>query len=188
MYTIYKITNNVNSKIYVGITSQPIQKRFNNHKAQSKRKNNIKFYHAIRKYGIQNFEIQKIDVANNLESACKKERQYISKYDSIKLGYNTAPGGLARGNHTEASKKKISLANTGNKRPDVTLLLKGKPSRQNFSDLTRLKMAISHTGKLNFNYGKKLPKISCLLCNAVVGGILNLIQHQNGIRCCKGQT
>jgi group I intron endonuclease len=58
---IYKITNNINEKFYIGFTSQKNPKwRFNQHlsTARSKKKNNQPIIKAIRKYGEENFSFE----------------------------------------------------------------------------------------------------------------------------------
>ena len=50
---IYKITNLINGKIYVGKSKNP-KVRWRQHKSHSK-KRNTKLYYAMRKYGIENF-------------------------------------------------------------------------------------------------------------------------------------
>ena len=47
--TIYKITCLVNQKVYVGQTSETIEKRFARHMGYQKEENDTKFYRAIRK-------------------------------------------------------------------------------------------------------------------------------------------
>ena len=54
---IYKITNNINNKIYIGKTNLTIEKRFKEHCRDAFRERNEKrpLYAAMRKYGIQKF-------------------------------------------------------------------------------------------------------------------------------------
>ena len=54
---IYKITNKINGKIYIGMTTRSINKRFSEHKAKSK-KFNKPLYTDMRKFGTYNFEIE----------------------------------------------------------------------------------------------------------------------------------
>jgi len=61
MAFIYKITNNINQKFYIGFTGQKIpMRRFNQHlsSARSERKNNQPIIRAIRKYGEENFSFE----------------------------------------------------------------------------------------------------------------------------------
>ena len=94
---IYKITNKINGKIYIGKTNKPIEKRLREHiRSAYKNTNNHKFYNAIRKYGEENFEIELIEEVIN-ESWQDKEIYWINFYDSVNKGYNTAPGGEGGG-------------------------------------------------------------------------------------------
>ena len=79
---IYKITNIQNNKVYIGQTIRPIQERFKRHINDAI--NNIldtHFARAIRKYGKENFIIEKIDEANNQEELNNKEQYWIRKYN-----------------------------------------------------------------------------------------------------------
>lgn len=65
--TIYKITCLVNQKVYIGQTSETIEKRFARHMGYQKDESDTKFYRAIRKYGKENFRIEAIDFAETQE-------------------------------------------------------------------------------------------------------------------------
>jgi hypothetical protein len=89
---IYKITNTINGKIYVGKTEISIEKRFKEHCKDSKKIKNEKrpLYNAMRKYGVENFIIEKIEETNN---PIEREGYWIEYYDSFKNGYNATLGG-----------------------------------------------------------------------------------------------
>ena len=98
---VYKITNKINGKIYIGETLNTIEKRFKQHcsDAYLKTYENYYFYKAIRKYGPENFEISQLEHVSNLdrkvlkEEILKLEKEYIKKYDSFNSGYNSNSGG-----------------------------------------------------------------------------------------------
>ena len=48
---VYKITNNINSKIYIGITINSLEQRFKQHLRDAKRKKQYPLYEAMKKYG-----------------------------------------------------------------------------------------------------------------------------------------
>lgn len=80
---IYKITNKINGKCYIG-QSQHIEKRWTDHKAKS---NNIKdkgyeypLYRAFRKYGIDNFTFEIIEECK-IEELTQKEFKWIQYYN-----------------------------------------------------------------------------------------------------------
>lgn len=99
---IYCITNNINSKIYIGQTRNSIEDRFARHIqcARNGKRTTILLYLAMRKYGIENFSIDTIESvrANSREQLQKmlNEREifYIEKMNSFKpTGYNMTCGG-----------------------------------------------------------------------------------------------
>ena len=91
-YNIYKVTNKINGKIYIGKTNN-FNKRKTEHTVYDINDNSY-FHKALKKYGLSNFEWLIIDKANSLEEINKKEKFYISKYNSFKPnGYNMTKGG-----------------------------------------------------------------------------------------------
>ena len=94
MYTIYMHKNKLNNKVYIGQTKQEkLNNRWKNGKGY---KSCTYFYHAIQKYGWDNFEHIILDQGDwTLEEANKKEQFYIQKYNStnIEKGYNIKKGG-----------------------------------------------------------------------------------------------
>lgn len=94
MAYIYKITNNINDKIYIGKTLLSIEERFKEHCRDYKREKKEKrpLYNAMNKYGIEHFSIEQIeeclpDVVN------EREKYWIEYYGSFKYGYNATLGG-----------------------------------------------------------------------------------------------
>ena len=83
---VYKITNKINNKFYIGITSKSLEHRFNGHIKQPR------FYlgEAIKKYGKENFVIEQIDTAKTFNKLKEKEQYYITK---LKPEYNLTHGG-----------------------------------------------------------------------------------------------
>ena len=91
---IYKITNTINGKSYIGQTIQNIKERFYQHCATkcSKAVSNMAIHRAIKKYGKSNFTvevIEEIDFANLND----RERYWIKYYNSYNNGYNSTKGG-----------------------------------------------------------------------------------------------
>lgn len=92
IYTIYKATNTVNKKVYIGFTSS-FHKRVHTHKKDYK-KRITKFYSAIRKYGWENFQWEVLFQSTDKEYCLNiMEQHYIDQYNSIKEGYNLNFGG-----------------------------------------------------------------------------------------------
>lgn len=89
---IYKITNKCNDKIYIGQTRQTIEQRWSGHK-HSAVTSDAPLYRAMRKYGIENFQIDVIIKCNN-NNLNNKEIYYINYYNSyVPNGYNATLGG-----------------------------------------------------------------------------------------------
>ena len=88
---IYKIVNNINSKIYIGQTTQSLNARWSGHKHDMQTKDSH-LYRAMRKYGIENFTIEPI-VECDINELNELEIYYIEKYDTITNGYNSTSGG-----------------------------------------------------------------------------------------------
>ena len=91
---IYKITNTINGKYYIGQTIQNVKERFYQHCATkcSKAVSNMAIHIAIKKYGKSNFTvevIEEIDSANLND----RERYWIKYYNSYNNGYNSTKGG-----------------------------------------------------------------------------------------------
>lgn len=86
---IYKITNKLNGKIYVGQTKFSVEKRFKQHaKADSV------IGSAIRKYGIENFNVEVIETCKTFTELNEREIFWIDFYNcKVPNGYNVADGG-----------------------------------------------------------------------------------------------
>lgn len=91
--TIYKITNLINNKVYIGQTKQYYLDRWSQHKSHAKTGlSNHKLARALRKYGEENFIIEIVEQCS-YEELDEKETYWIEYYDSIKNGYNILTGG-----------------------------------------------------------------------------------------------
>lgn len=113
---IYKITNKINGKMYIGLTTQDLEMRMKGHRTEAKLKPNIKFYRAINKYGFENFECEIVDdTAHDLEELAELEIKYIKKYDTYNNGYNSTHGGEISPMCYPEVRKKSSKSLTGRK-------------------------------------------------------------------------
>ena len=114
---IYKITCQVNGKVYIGQTQQTLTQRWKQHCFPSS-KGCIELHRAIQKYGEDNFTVEQIDCAVDQEELDRKERFWIKHYDSTnkEKGYNIAVGGgapMANRKHSDATRQKMSKSHTG---------------------------------------------------------------------------
>lgn len=122
---IYKITCKVNNKIYIGQTTETLEKRFNRHMGYQKDTHDTKFYRAVRKYGVENFYIELIAQATSKEELDNLEEHYIQKYQAIEKGYNTSLGKIGGDTLTHNPnlakiKEKIRNSKLGGKNPKAT--------------------------------------------------------------------
>lgn len=125
-YDVYKITNKVNNKVYIGITSKGISARWKEHIYSAEHGCPFKLHNAIRKYGKENFSIELIDFCNSWEELTEKEQYYISEYKSLQdeYGYNMTEGGDGTFGrcHTEETKEKIRQNAIGREVTEATRL------------------------------------------------------------------
>jgi group I intron endonuclease len=132
-HKIYKYTNKVNGKVYIGRTCQTLEARANgNGKGY---KHCTYFYNAIKKYGWENFIGEILEENLNDKEAGEREVYYINLFDSTnkEKGYNlrdsdyrtykdetrekmrTAQLGKK---HSEEARKKMSEQRKGRKMPE----------------------------------------------------------------------
>lgn len=108
---IYKVTNKLNGKIYIGQTINTLEFRKDQHFRDTRcmKKKTTYFHNAIKKYGAENFVFEEIDSANNLEELNQKERYWIKFYSSNnkEFGYNLDSGGKNGGEKSIETKRKI---------------------------------------------------------------------------------
>lgn len=93
---IYKITNQINGKNYIGQTRFTVKKRWNEHIFNALHTSiNYPLYSAIRKYGVDNFSISLIEEVED-EKLDEREQYWISEYNTYignNEGYNATLGG-----------------------------------------------------------------------------------------------
>lgn len=112
--SIYIIRNTQNEKVYIGQTWKSIQKRLYEHKRHCNdiKRRSSKLANAMIKYGIEEFYIELLIIANTQEIADYWEIHFINRYNSISAGYNIKEGG-SYGRHSAESITKMSEAKKG---------------------------------------------------------------------------
>ena len=109
---VYKITNKLNNKVYVGQTSRTMKERIKDHK---KTKNSL-VGKDIRLLGIENFSIEILEEVSTREEAYQKEIEWIAKCDClIPKGYNQCKGGVATEGYrySEEARHQMSISRKG---------------------------------------------------------------------------
>jgi group I intron endonuclease len=126
-FNIYKITNLVNGKVYVGQTTRTIERRFSEHlwECENKKSKNYNspLNRALRKYGENNFILELIDTAKNGDDLNSLEQYWIfaeKSYVGYRVGYNADHGGNNRFGI------KINTPRTKESREKMSDMFKGK--------------------------------------------------------------
>lgn len=198
---IYKITNNINNKIYIGQTIQKNPRtRWYRHISNAKLGIAGYLYNAIRFYGKENFVFEIICCSKSIADCNFLEEFFITKFQTNdkNFGYNILAGGFNR-KHTKESneknriahlnkpckkstRKKISNANKGKKpwNNGLTGLKKSEEAKRNLSKaLKGLKKSKKHKKSLSqakkewykTNSSPSCKKIICITTNVVYKSI-----------------
>ena len=105
---VYKITNKLNNKIYIGQTINPIEQRWREHKNDKKGFCRYLF-NAFNQYGRDNFEIKILSKCNSMDEMNHRETYYIRLFNTLAPnGYNILPGGGNRIVGEETRKRQSS--------------------------------------------------------------------------------
>lgn len=162
---IYRITNKINNKVYIGQTIRDIKIRWQQH-CKSNRCSAIS--NAIQKYGKENFLVEEIDGANSLSELNYLEQHHIHMHNSlVPNGYNLMTGGRNSSPSSE-TREKLSKVGKGKKRSEEQKL---KMSLRIVSQETKDKISQSNSQKKRtqkmkdhlseINTGKKLSEETC---------------------------
>ena len=180
---IYKITNLINNKVYIGQTTIGFEKRYryasnidiervyryHKYNKEKERSYNPHILSSIEKYGFNNFKVDKVfDIAFSKEELDIKEQSWILIYDSFKNGYNRCEGGMGtKGIKLTEEQKKIRSLNTkGENNPfygkhhteetkeKLSKCFKGKT----LSEEARNNISKGHIGIEPWNKGKELTQ------------------------------
>lgn len=158
---IYKITNIIDGKIYVGKTKKTIDIRYKSHLKTAQQykeiqKTSSQIYNAINKYGVENFTIEQLEECP-YEILSEREKFWINKLDARNpdTGYNICSGGeggpggpmFSGHHHTDETKARMSADRTGEKNANY-----GNRWKQS-DELKALHSRLS-SGEVNGMYGK----------------------------------
>jgi len=134
---VYTITCITTSKVYVGITSRTLSRRWDNHIYRARTGWPGKLYSAMRKYGNEDFIIAEYKQCSTWQELLLEEIKAIAYFDSFETGYNLTLGGEGnlgwipddiwrnkmrqvqknRLSITEDTRKKLSKATAGSRNP-----------------------------------------------------------------------
>lgn len=179
---IYKLTNSITNKIYIGqtkhLTKKYILRKFKYIDKYSKRP----IIRSFIKYGSSKFTCKIIDIATNKKQLDTLERMYIQKYNcqNSKIGYNIANGGEGgtggphfKGHlHTDKTKAKMRdfpkirfATNTGRKlnetwKKNIGCGVSKKMKGVKKTIAHRKAISVGHQGISPGNKGKKLVIIN----------------------------
>jgi len=145
---IYKATNKLNKKVYIGQTIKTLEKRRSEHIGCAIRGKKVYYFQrALKKYGINNFTWKQIDSADTKAILNKKEKHWIAQYkaDNPAHGYNLTSGG-ANGKPNAETRKRMSKAQSGENNP-----MFGK----HHSEEVCRKISKSHKGINTWQKGRK---------------------------------
>jgi len=151
---VYKLTNMVNGKIYVGQTVLPLERRWYSHVKKASAKSSMLISRAIAKHGPQNFLCEILCTTEDKTHLDYLEKLWIKLLDArnTKVGYNLIEGGTG-GNIIESLPHKNEIyarraaSNTGKKRSGESKknILNGRKSR-NHSESTKEKIRAARLG------------------------------------------
>jgi hypothetical protein len=151
---IYKITNMLNEKIYVGQSTR-IKDVINR---KYKGSGSI-IYLAINKYGWNNFKIEILEYCNSIKELNDKEPYWISHYNSVTPnGYNLKKGGEQGGKCSEEAKKNIRQSKIGIKPTENARKNISKGLISSWSANEGRKEALRERNKIYTTKGRKLSE------------------------------
>ena len=113
MYTVYKITNIMNDKIYIGSTKRNINRRLQDHRNRHKREHQRPLVADLRQYGYSIFKVEPLGQYDDKNEAEYWEGCFIEHFCSYEpIGYNIRIGGTHAGKHAESTKEKLRKPKT----------------------------------------------------------------------------
>jgi len=138
---IYKTTNLINGKFYVGQDSNNNPEYYGSGTA---------FKLALKKYGKENFIKETLEVCSTQKELNEREKYWIKETKAQELGYNLAEGGFGVSNMSNEIKQKISKSKKGKKLSEET--------RKKMSEANKRKKHTEETKRKlsEINKGKKL--------------------------------
>jgi group I intron endonuclease len=138
---VYRITNRVNGKMYIGQTIKPLSHRWTNHVVDAKKGSDFLIHKAIRKHGAEAFDVEVLCVCSSEVEMNDRELHYTDSFNTVMpQGYNMKPGGNCSGmrgkKHSLETKQEMSASRKGH--PNYLLA---------HSEETKRRIGIASTGR-----------------------------------------
>jgi group I intron endonuclease len=149
---IYKISNRVTSKSYIGYTDDPVQRW----EAPRHNQGSTLVFNAIKKYGLENISFEVI-----AEDSIDNEDRYIQEHNTMAPnGYNLTPGGSLPPNHKGKSYEDIygTQANEQRFKRQIKQKQAGGYGPVKHTEETKRKISEALSGENNPMYGRKHSK------------------------------
>jgi group I intron endonuclease len=152
---IYKATNKINGKVYIGQTTVDLKKRRSHHENTQVY---YYFHRAIKKHGKNNFIWEIIEYCNSKEEMDEMEFHYIKQHDSLNNGYNLTFGGEGSVGWCPSpeTRQKISKTKKGKLIGSKNPFYDKKHSEQAKQKMSSPRPSVS--GKNHYLYGKHLSQ------------------------------
>jgi group I intron endonuclease len=154
---VYKITNLLNNKKYIGATSDLVRRMYHHYKCN----HHIGALHnAIKKYGAENFIVEIVEQPS-IEILYLREKYWIKFYNTYNDGYNLTLGGdggatygMLHKKHSSQTKEKISRSLKGR--------IKGPLSKEHKDKISKTKSGKKQSEEFKYKVsialkGRKLP-------------------------------
>lgn len=157
---VYRLTNIITNKVYIGITTQTMSQRMIRHKARFNRGDKYKLYNAWHKYGWDSFVVDIIDeTPQTVEELLQAEKKYIALYDSYHNGYNSTLGGEDNPmDREDVQEKHLNSMRSAENRERVSQFFKEFQEKYPESEKARrAKISEALKGERNGMYGKLPP-------------------------------
>lgn len=118
-YYIYKATNKINGKSYVGQTCDFHSRVWQHQRCYEKE--DCDFHRAIKEFGFDNFSWEIIETCESEDGACELEKYYIEKFNTYRDGYNMTKGGKGAPYHNSRAVVLLTLDGRYIKRYDSAM-------------------------------------------------------------------
>ncbi len=150
---IYKIINDIDDKIYIGSTTQPLNERFCHHKCDAKKAKHSKLYQHMNDLGFDHFEIELLEeyTCDNQTELETREAELIRKFGTL----NTKIPNRTREEWYQENKDKINKKRKQH-REDNKYEINQKSKKYYKQNKEKIKHKINEKGK---------QEIKCDICD-----------------------